>query len=179
LGICAGYQMLGHSVQDPLGVEGPAGGKAAGLGLLDVDTIMAGDKILTRIHGHDAHDLPVSGYEMHMGRTEGPDRARPFLWLDGQPDGAQSANGLVAGCYLHGLFAGDAFRHGFLRRIRTDFQSDLSYDGLVDSLLDQLADHLEAHVDIPALLTMASAAMVKDGSGLGIALGTAQHGAKI
>ena len=118
LGICAGYQMLGHSVADPLGVEGPAGSVAPGLGLLAVDTVMAGHKVLTEISGQDADGRAVHGYEMHMGRTSGPDTARPLLMLDGHPDGAVSRDGRVAGCYLHGLFASDSFRAGFLGGLR-------------------------------------------------------------
>ncbi|MCR6629542.1 MAG: cobyric acid synthase [Magnetospirillum sp.] len=152
LGICAGYQMLGNSVADPLGVEGPAGGVAAGLGLLDVDTVMAGDKVLVEVAGSDGAGRPVRGYEMHMGRTDGPDCARPLLTLAGQPDGATSRDGRVTGCYLHGLFASDPFRHAFLGR-----DGGIAYDALVDEVLDRLAGHLEAHMDLDALLRMAGA----------------------
>jgi adenosylcobyric acid synthase len=143
LGICAGYQMLGRSVSDPQGVEGPAGGMAAGLGLLDVETIMAGTKVLRRAAGADRSGNVVQGYEMHMGRTEGPDTARPFLTLEGRPDGAISPDGRIMGCYLHGLFASDAFRGAFLGR-----QSGLEYEPMVDGVLDRLADHLETHLDM-------------------------------
>lgn len=154
LGICAGYQMLGNSVSDPHGVEGPAGGVAAGLGLLDVDTVMAGDKVLVEVAGHDAAGRPVHGYEMHMGRTNGGDCARPVLMLDGQPDGAASADGRVRGCYLHGLFSSDAFRAALLAELRPGRESGLVYEVLVDEVLDRLADHLEAAVDLDALLAL-------------------------
>jgi adenosylcobyric acid synthase len=150
LGICAGYQMLGNSVSDPLGVEGPAGGVAAGLGLLEVDTVMAGDKVLRRAEGFDRHGHPVAGYEMHMGRTGGSDAARPFLTLEGRPDGAVSADGRVMGCYLHGLFASDAFRAALLGG-----RTALAYEPMVDEVLDRLADHLETHLDIGAVATVA------------------------
>ncbi|MGE5517679.1 MAG: cobyric acid synthase [Bacteroidota bacterium] len=150
MGICAGYQMLGNSVADPLGVEGPAGGIAPGLGLLDVDTVMAGDKVLVEVEGCDADGRPVRGYEMHMGRTSGPDCARPLLTLAGQPDGAVSPDGRVSGCYLHGLFASDPFRHALLRR-----DGGVAYEALVDDVLDRLADHLAAAVDLDALLALA------------------------
>ncbi|EME71736.1 cobyric acid synthase [Paramagnetospirillum caucaseum] len=146
LGICAGYQMLGRTVADPLGVEGPAGGVAAGLGLLAVDTVMAGDKVLRRAAGADAAGNAVEGYEMHMGRTDGPDAARPFLTLEGRPDGAVSADGRIMGCYLHGLFSSDAFRAGLL-----EWESGLEYEPMVDAVLDRLADHLERHLDVGAL----------------------------
>ncbi|WP_041042282.1 cobyric acid synthase [Paramagnetospirillum magnetotacticum] len=146
LGICAGFQMLGKSVSDPLGVEGPAGGVAAGLGLLDVETVMEGDKVLRRVTGRDAAGHGVTGYEMHMGRSTGPDSARPFLTLEGRPDGAVSADGRVMGCYLHGLFGSDAFRAALLGQ-----DSGLEYEPMVDCVLDRLADHLERHLDMDAL----------------------------
>jgi adenosylcobyric acid synthase len=145
LGICAGYQMLGARVSDPLGVEGPVGGVAEGLGLLDVETVMAGDKVLRPASGSDGAGNGVSGYEMHMGRTTGPDAARPFLTLAGKPDGARSADGRVMGCYLHGLFASDDFRATLLG------QAGIAYEPLVDSVLDRLADHLGANLDMGML----------------------------
>ncbi|MBC7906573.1 MAG: cobyric acid synthase [Rhodospirillaceae bacterium] len=152
LGICAGYQMLGRSVADPLGVESPKGSVAPGLGLLDVDTVMAGDKVLVEITGTDREGHTVTGYEMHMGRTEGPDCTRPFLTLAGQPDGAVSRDGRIMGCYLHGLFASDSFRHTFLGR-----ESGVAYEVQVDDVLDRLAVHLEAHMDLDGLLALARA----------------------
>ena len=157
LGICAGYQMLGQSVADPLGVEGPAGGVAAGLGLLAVDTVMTGDKVLTEIEGVDAGGAAVRGYEMHMGRTSGPDTARPLLSLAGRPDGAVSRDGLAAGCYLHGLFASDTFRAGFLAGLRPGRGGGQAYETLVDDVLDRLADHLEHHLAIAPLWRIARA----------------------
>jgi adenosylcobyric acid synthase len=93
----------------------------------------------------------VRGYEMHMGRTEGPDAARPMLTLGGQPDGAVSKDGRVAGCYLHGLFSSDPFRAKLLAGLRPDRASGLAYEPLVDAVLERLADHLEAHLDVERL----------------------------
>jgi adenosylcobyric acid synthase len=161
VGICGGYQMLGRKIADPEGIEGPAG-SAEGLGLLDVETIIGGDKSLTSVTGYSAEgDFEITGYEMHMGQTAGPDTARPVLSLDcgGQtrPDGAASPSGNVVGTYVHGLFASDAYRHSFLSALRTDRRSTISYDGLVEQTLDDLADHLEANVDLDALLAAAEA----------------------
>ncbi len=153
LGICAGYQMLGHSVSDPLGIEGPPGA-TKGLGLLAVDTEMAGDKTLREITGQGLGQ-PVRGYEMHMGRTDGPDCDRPFLILDGQPDGAQSSDGRVMGCYLHGLFAADGFRAALLDRFRPGRVSTLDYDAQVEQVLDDLAAHVECHLDVDRLIAIA------------------------
>ncbi|WP_421726748.1 cobyric acid synthase [Bauldia sp.] len=156
LGLCGGYQMLGQSIADPGGVEGPAG-TVAGLRLLDVATVLGGDKATDRVTGRTVADkIPVSGYEIHIGRTDGPDRSRPLFELDGRTDGATSPDGLVAGTYLHGIFAGDPYRHQFLTALGAR-NNDLRYEALVDATLDNLADHLERHVAIDGLLSLARA----------------------
>jgi adenosylcobyric acid synthase len=156
LGICGGYQMLGQRLDDPDGMEGPAG-EVPGLGLLDVTTEMGGDKTLTDVTGrHAGSGTPVSGYEMHIGRTTGIGCARPFVVLsDGRPEGAGSANGRIAGCYLHGLFANDDFRHAYLAGIRTRAASGVSYDHEIEMVLDGLAEHLAAHIDLDRVLEIA------------------------
>ncbi|MCT2539835.1 cobyric acid synthase [Sedimentimonas flavescens] len=154
LGICGGYQMLGRVVRDPGGIEG-APGETAGLGLLDVETEMTPDKRLTRTRAvHAASGLEVEGYEIHIGRTEGPDRARAFAKVEGQPEGAISACGRVTGSYLHGLFAADAFRAAFLGQIGIA-ASGLSHSSGVEAALDALADHVEAHLDVAGILSLA------------------------
>ena len=149
LGLCGGYQILGRVIRDPAGSDGAAG-QVAGLGLLEVDTVMAPDKRLERVAG-TALGQPVTGYEIHMGRTHGPDCARPFAHVP-RPDGAIGANGRVMGTYLHGLFADDAFRAAFLARLGTPSQP--GYEAGVDRTLDDLADHLEAHLDVAGLLAV-------------------------
>ncbi len=158
LGLCGGYQMLGRRVADPAGVEGPAGA-VAGLGLLDIDTELAGDKTLVEAAGRDlATGESVRGYEMHMGRSDGPGAARPMLALDGgRTDGARSADGRVQGCYLHGLFAADRFRHAYLNCIKARAESGVGYERDIDSTLDALADHLAAHLDLDRILEIARA----------------------
>ena len=154
LGVCGGYQMLGRSVADPEGIEGPAG-ETEGLGLLDVTTVMTGEKTLTRVTAqHVATRQPIDAYEIHIGRTDGPDRARPFAMLDGAPEGAISRDGRVYGSYLHGLFASDEFRSSFLRQLDIPV-TDQQYRGRVESVLDALADHIEAHLDVEGLLALA------------------------
>ena len=154
LGICGGYQMLGRVVRDPAGIEG-APGETAGLGLLDVATEMTPDKRLTRTRAvHAASGLEVEGYEIHIGRTEGPDRARPFAQVEGQPEGAISACGRVTGSYLHGLFSADAFRAAFLEQIGIA-ASGQSHSAGVEEALEALADHIEAHLDVAGILSLA------------------------
>ncbi len=151
LGICGGYQMLGRSISDPAGLEG-ATGTVPGLGLLDVDTVLAGDKTLRETSGRTADGAAFHGYEMHVGVTTGPGLARPFAhFADGRVDGAVSASGRVSGCYVHGLFADDAQRDAWLRRLGGD-GVDHAYEAGVEAALDALAAHLEAHLDIDWLL---------------------------
>ncbi len=155
LGICGGYQMLGRTVRDPDGIEGPPG-EAPGLGLLDLDTMLTGDKALVEAAGIDLDSgEPVAGYEMHVGRTTGPGLARPMLRLGERTDGAVSGDGRVLGCYLHGLFAADRFRHAFLNRLKPRAASGVVYEAGVEQVLDELAAHLEAHVDVQELLDIA------------------------
>jgi len=154
LGLCGGYQMLGRSIADPGGIEGPVG-TAAGLGLLDVATTLSDEKRLEAVRGTTRDGAPFAGYEMHMGVTEGPDCARPFARLaDGAPEGAVSADGLVIGTYVHGLFADDRQRAAWLHRFATG-AATIAYDDLVERVLDDLAGHLAAHLDLDRLLSLA------------------------
>ncbi len=154
LGLCGGYQMLGRVIADPDGIEGRPG-PIDGLGLLDVETVLGGSKRTAAVQGrHVRSGLAVSGYEIHLGQTGGPDCARPFLDLDGRPDGARSADGLVAGSYVHGIFAADAFRRRYLGALGAS-ASSFRYETLVETTLDALAEHLERHVDVDRLLAIA------------------------
>jgi adenosylcobyric acid synthase len=155
LGLCGGYQMLGRVIADPDGIEGPAG-SAAGLGLLDVTTELTGDKSLVAVTGHTLADqVAVSGYEMHIGRTTGAGTQRPLLRLDdGRFDGAVTADGRIAGTYLHGFFGSDGQRAAWLTRLGA-VGSAIAYDELVEVTLDALAAHLAEHVDVDGLLKLA------------------------
>ncbi|HYM71376.1 MAG TPA: cobyric acid synthase [Stellaceae bacterium] len=154
LGLCGGYQMLGRSIADPAGLEG-SGGRAAGLALLDIDTVLGEGKRLGFASGIDiASGTAVRGYEMHLGVTDGPGLARPMLRLGDRTEGAVSADGRVAGCYLHGLFADDPFRRAFLSRLGAA-PSAFAYQPAIDDTLDRLADHLEASLDLDRLLAAA------------------------
>jgi len=155
VGLCGGYQMLGRSISDPQGIEGPAG-RVAGLGLLDVDTVLTGEKRLTEASGRSGDGVAFRGYEMHMGRTTGPAAERPLLHLaDGRTDGACSPDGSVLGTYVHGLFADDGQRGAWLRRWGAA-PSGHRHDEAVEQALDHLAQHLEAHCDVDRLLSLAA-----------------------
>jgi adenosylcobyric acid synthase len=126
-----------------------------GLGLLDIDTVLGGEKRLRSAAGVDlATGTAVAGYEMHLGAATGPGLARPMLLLAGRPEGAVSADGVVAGCYLHGLFASDPFRRALLAGLGAA-SGDVAYERQVETTLDLLAEHLERNLDLPALLAAA------------------------
>jgi len=154
LGLCGGYQMLGRAIADPDGIEGPPG-KIEGLGLIDVETTLSSEKRLEPVRGTTSDGSPFSGYEMHMGVTEGADRARPFARLaDGTAEGAVSADGRVVGTYIHGLFADDGQRAAWLARLAGG-AANIAYEVVIEQTLDALAAHLAAHLDLDRLLRLA------------------------
>ncbi len=154
IGLCGGYQMLGRSIRDPDGVEGDIR-EVEGLGLLDIETVMAARKTVRNSKAHSAGGLALSGYELHMGATSGPDCARPMIFIDGRGDGAVSADGNVAGCYLHGLYAADGWRRELLGKIGV--RSELvDFRAGVEAALDEVAASIETHLDVEALLASAA-----------------------
>jgi len=154
LGLCGGYQMLGKVIHDPLGLEGRPG-SCPGLALLDVETTLVPSKTLTRVQArHVASGETVSGYEIHLGTTKGPDCARPFAMIGDVPDGACAKGGRVMGTYIHGLFSDDAFRRHFLEGLGAE-GGTLAFEATVEDTLDELARHLEKSLDIERLLALA------------------------
>jgi adenosylcobyric acid synthase len=146
IGICGGYQMLGRLVRDPFGIEGPAS-EVEGLGLLDIETEMAPEKTVRNSGAWSSeHNVALSGYEIHLGVTRGPDCERPSSVIDGRADGAISADGSVMGTYLHGLFCSDAYRAGLLRSFGLSGER-MNYRESVDRALDDVAGELEAVLD--------------------------------
>ena len=157
LGLCGGYQMLGTSVADPLGIEGPPS-RVEGLGLLSVETRLSEVKRLAPVEGV-AEGVPFRGYEMHMGETthmgETSAAAHPFArFADGRVDGAVSADGRVAGCYVHGLFADDRQRAALLARFGAA-SAGRAYEAGQEAALDAVAAHMAAHIDLDRLIAIA------------------------
>ena len=155
LGVCGGFQMLGASIADPSGLEGPAGA-CEGLALLDVETVLGGTKTLRSVVGRSCDDgVSFDGYEMHVGETRGPDTQRPLLrFADGVTDGAMSPSGRVAGAYVHGLFASTIQRAAWIARLG-GVSSGLDHDQVVEDTLDRLACHLAEAIDLDRLLSLA------------------------
>ena len=153
LGVCGGYQMLGRSIDDD--VESGAG-SVEGLGHLPVTTRFEERKITRPRHG-TALGWPVTGYQIHHGRTASD---TPWVILDDhwghQDDGAADFEGAVFGTSLHGLFESDDFRVAFLdaaatRRGKQFKPSGLSFSSAREAQFDDLADLVEEHLDMPAI----------------------------
>ncbi|WP_131105771.1 cobyric acid synthase [Ornithinimicrobium sufpigmenti] len=146
LGVCGGYQILGTKIEDPWGVEGPAGAVADGLGLLPVTTTFAPDKVLGLPSG-EALGAPVTGYEIHHGRVTRADGTEEFA------DGARS--GQVFGTMWHGSLESDAFRSAFLAETVGVAPSGASFPAARERRIELLADLVEEHLDVGALLDLA------------------------
>ncbi|MBB6222426.1 cobyric acid synthase [Rhizobium leguminosarum] len=146
IGICGGYQMLGRTVQDPLGIEGGTL-ETLGLALLDVETEMAPEKTVRNSHARSSeYDVPLAGYQIHLGITHGPDCNRPSAIVDGVPDGAISADGRIMGTYLHGLFGSDVYRARLLQSFGLSGERR-NYRESVEQALDEIAGELERYLD--------------------------------
>ena len=169
VGICGGYQMLGRRVCDPDGVESTRS-EAAGLALLDVETVMqpvkATHQVTARLLAGGemvAPDLQgeVTGYEIHMGETTIGRSVQSFAMLtsrSGQAvsreDGAVSADGRIIGTYLHGIFNSGSFRRGFLNRLRLKKGLPVPTITETEDPFELLARHLERNLDMPRLLAI-------------------------
>jgi adenosylcobyric acid synthase len=152
IGVCGGYQMLGTLVDDPDGVEGEAG-NSEGFGWLDVTTRLTGDKHLDRVSGTlVAGGEAVTGYEIHMGQTDGADRERPVVQLADHTDGAASRDGQVLGTYLHGLFDQPEARRALLEWAGIGVGDTVDLDAERERGIDTLADTIEAHMELDGLL---------------------------
>jgi len=157
-GVCGGYQLLGKAIHDPQGVDGSPG-SAEGLGLLDIETHMHAEKQTRKVDGYCPRShCPLSGYEIHVGTSTGPDTRSPMTVLADHPDGATSHDAQIEGTYLHGIFGNDDYRAWWLNGLKSGSAGGLNYDATVEQELDILADGLEAALDVDALFADARAA---------------------
>jgi adenosylcobyric acid synthase len=147
LGICGGFQMLGKAIADSLGLEGDPGSDI-GLGLLDMQTALQAEKQLVQRSGKlTLEQATVTGYEIHMGVSEGPALRRPLAMLPSGSEGAISEDGQIAGTYLHGLFDHPEACAALLSWAGLAQPEVYDYRALREASLDRLADVLEAHLD--------------------------------
>ncbi len=147
IGICGGFQMLGRTVQDPHGVEG-APGESAGLGLLDMVTVMTQDKRLEQVSGAcEFAEAAVAGYEIHMGISTGAALERPAFRIGGRAEGARSPDDQVLGTYLHGVFDTPQASLALLRWAGLDTEHGVDLDALREESLERLAGAAEPLLD--------------------------------
>ncbi|MDP2690434.1 MAG: cobyric acid synthase [Deltaproteobacteria bacterium] len=169
-GICGGFQMMGRKVSDPLGVESSLK-EAKGLGLLDAETVLKGEKAVfqvkatvTALPGSDGQGLSVEGYEIHMGKTTGS--AAPFARITGRNgaeadilDGGSAGN--LWGTYIHGIFDNDAFREALLSGLRAGkgISSSLTaaegFREQREASIKRLAGVVEESLDMEAIMGIA------------------------
>lgn len=163
LGICGGFQLLGHVIEDPLGVE--ASFKSVpGLGLLPLRTTLSEEKIVRKVEGYEiSSGKRICGYEIHMGLSRTCcGTALPFLKM-GEPgkdelweDGLVLREGQIAGTYVHGVLDMPEFRNHYLNAIRrgkgiSEKKSTASSHER-NGEYNKLADHFERFCDVEGIL---------------------------
>lgn len=147
--------MLGSTLHDPHGIEGDPGG-SKGFGYLDIATTLQPHKQLHNVQGRLAQGgMPVSGYEIHAGLSEGSALQHPFAKLDdGRMDGAISDDGQIIATYLHGVFESPQACAALLEWAGLQAPQLFDYHALRERNLERLADALEAHLDMPRVLQL-------------------------
>jgi adenosylcobyric acid synthase len=160
MGICGGYQMLGKILADPEGIEGQEG-RYKGLGLLPLKTVIAGQKVARQrlvTSNFTQEGLPVSGYEIHQGRTRLIEGENIQQLFDDPNLGVVDDTQSVWGAYLHGIFDNGPWRRAWLNRLRQ--QRGLkalptgvpNYREQRELMLNALADAVEPHLNLTTVL---------------------------
>ena len=155
--------MLGEKIHDPQHVESKLD-SASGLGLLPVETVFSDEKA-THLANARVRKSPgwfaelegqtVTGYEIHMGRTDSQSSWLEISKRSGQyvqvPDGATNADGKVWGCYFHGLFANQNLRQAWLKDLGWNKAEASENENPFHASLTHLADTLESTLDMELL----------------------------
>jgi adenosylcobyric acid synthase len=163
LGICGGLQMLGQTIDDPQGIEGPEG-CSTGLGILELTTSLLAEKQLKKVTGktHIGHGLQhISGYEIHCGTSAGEALSLPFCEVTDQfgntyKDGAISKDGQIIGTYIHGLFEEKNSLESILHWVSGKHIDAESWRDVRERELERLADCYEKNLNIDALFATIS-----------------------
>lgn len=162
LGICGGYQMLGHTLRDPHGLEGEPG-DSAGFGYLPLDTVLEQAKQLRNIDGAltlAGETATVSGYEIHQGESHLTETAeQPFLWNDHRREGCLNADNTVLGTYCHGVFDSPGGANTLLQWAGLARETAIDIKAMQNTELDRLADTLEQHINLQQLLQACEATL--------------------
>jgi len=156
MGICGGFQMLGKTIHDPLGIEDMAGSSEA-LAYLDFNTGLHKKKQLHRRTGQLLlNNALVEGYEIHSGLSEGPALQHPLIQSESYTDGAISDDGQIVGTYLHGIFDSDSICETFLNWAGLTPVHNINYQAFREQQLDYLAQAVEDNLDMQAIIKLIS-----------------------
>lgn len=160
LGVCGGFQMLGKILADPEGIEGQEG-RYKGLGLLPLKTVITGQKVARQrlVTSNYPHvGLPVSGYEIHQGRTQAMEPEGVQALFEDANLGVVDPTQSIWGTYLHGLFDNGPWRRAWLNRLRQQrglksLPTGISnYREQREAILDALASNIETHLNLTPIL---------------------------
>ncbi len=155
IGICGGFQMLGKSIDDPLGIEGDKTSHQ-GFGLLDIKTTLESEKQLTNVTGKLSFaDIDIQGYEIHAGQTSGDALKNPAVLIAGKSDGAISNDNQILATYLHGFFDSSAACDAILDWAGTKLTQTFDINQQREEQLERLADAIEESLDMEALINIA------------------------
>jgi len=162
VGICGGFQMLGKSIDDPLGIEGEIQ-THQGLGLLDCNTVLQAEKQLTNVTGKlGFSDAAVEGYEIHAGITKGKALENPAVLLNVEnndiSDGAISKDNQIFATYVHGFFDSPEALTDILEWAGSKETQGFDVNEQREQQLDRLADAIEESMDIDQLIEIAQSA---------------------
>jgi len=151
IGICAGFQMLGHSILDPGQIESSTQNTSC-LGFFDLQTTLARQKTLRNVSGYfKQEDVPISGYEIHAGESSGAAFLRPAFNIEGRPEGAISEDDQILGTYLHGIFESEKGCQAILRWAGLHRAETIDYAALREQGINRLADAVEESLDFQQL----------------------------
>ena len=150
LGVCGGYQMLGKTLSDPLGIEGEAK-NIDGFGWLNISSQLEPRKALKRVAGKTLEDALIVGYEIHMGQSSGADCARAWMHLADGPDGAASEDRQVLGTYVHGLFDRPDALDAIMRWAGVELNQHHDHIAVIENNIASLARHVATHIDMTAI----------------------------
>jgi len=162
IGICAGFQMLGETIADPLGIESEAGQSVA-LALLPFNTVIEAEKQLRRVSGELSLDASaVVGYEIHAGNSTGPALSRPLAQLECGADGAISTDNNIIGTYIHGLFDQSAACQSILSWAGLSAPQAVDHGARQEHEINRLADAIEQHLDLDQMFSALTGGCVND-----------------
>lgn len=179
IGICGGFQMLGKAIEDPQHLEANLD-RIEGLGLLHHTTVFEHGKITTQSKGTIDHlnvpsqsiffelsNMPISGYELHSGRTElDLSKDQNFACVTQvlgkeniHQDGAINSEGSVMGTYFHGIFDNTKFTNCIIKNLKKSkglgFTEELfDYEAFKEKEYEKLEKIFRENVDIEKIYSI-------------------------